>query len=111
MIADFDDVDLDLIGTFEAGGMTIEVVDPVTDYAELMETLFDFDAIRSLVAGGFKVAFDAMHAVTGPYATEILVRRLGVQTRHWSSMPRRSRILAVTTPIPTWFTQRRFMIS
>jgi phosphoglucomutase len=54
MIADFDDVDLDLIGTFEAGGMTIEVVDPVTDYAELMETLFDFDAIRSLVAGGFK---------------------------------------------------------
>jgi phosphoglucomutase len=78
MIADFDDVDLDLIGTFEAGGMTIEVVDPVTDYAELMETLFDFDAIRSLVAGGFKVAFDAMHAVTGPYATEILVRRLGV---------------------------------
>jgi phosphoglucomutase len=78
MIADFDDVDLDLIGTFEAGGMTIEVVDPVTDYAELMETLFDFDAIRSLVAGGFSVAFDAMHAVTGPYATEILVRRLGV---------------------------------
>jgi phosphoglucomutase len=79
MIADFDDVDLDLIGTFEAGGMTIEVVDPVTDYAELMETLFDFDAIRSLVAGGFNVAFDAMHAVTGPYATEILVRRLGVR--------------------------------
>jgi phosphoglucomutase len=47
-------VDLDLIGTFEAGGMTIEVVDPVTDYAELMETLFDFDAIRSLIAGGFQ---------------------------------------------------------
>ena len=77
-IADFDDVDLDRIGTFEAGGMTIEVVDPVTDYAELMETLFDFDAIRALVSGGFSVAFDAMHAVTGPYATEILVRRLGV---------------------------------
>ena len=77
-IADFDDVDLDRIGSFEAGGMTIEVVDPVTDYAELMQTLFDFDAIRALVAGGFSVAFDAMHAVTGPYATEILVRRLGV---------------------------------
>lgn len=77
-IADFADVDLDRIGTFEAGGMTIEVVDPVTDYAELMETLFDFDAIRALVSGGFRVAFDAMHAVTGPYATEILVRRLGV---------------------------------
>ncbi|GAB5460433.1 alpha-D-glucose phosphate-specific phosphoglucomutase [Hoeflea alexandrii] len=78
MIADFDDVDLDLIGTFEAGGMTIEVVDPVSDYADLMETLFDFDAIRTMVAGGFKVAFDAMHAVTGPYASEILVRRIGV---------------------------------
>ncbi len=58
--------------------MTIEVVDPVADYAELMETLFDFDAMRALVAGGFQVTFDAMHAVTGPYAREILVRRLGV---------------------------------
>lgn len=78
MIADFDDVDLDRIGTFQAGGMIIEVVDPVSDYADLMESLFDFDAMRSLIAGGFKVAFDAMHAVTGPYANEILVRRLGV---------------------------------
>jgi phosphoglucomutase len=77
-IADFDNVDLDQIGRFEADGMTIEVVDPVTDYADLMETLFDFDAIRKLVDGGFKVAFDAMHAVTGPYARDILVRRLGV---------------------------------
>ncbi|MBC7281483.1 alpha-D-glucose phosphate-specific phosphoglucomutase [Hoeflea sp.] len=77
-IADFDDVDLDELGTFEGGGMTIEVVDPVADYAELMETLFDFGAIRALVSGGFRVAFDAMHAVTGPYASEILVRRLGV---------------------------------
>lgn len=78
MIADFDDVDLDKIGVFEAGGMSIEVVDPVADYADLMETLFDFDAIRKLVDDGFKVAFDAMHAVTGPYAREILVKRLGV---------------------------------
>lgn len=77
-IADFGDVDLDQIGVFEAGGMTIEVVDPVADYAELMETLFDFDAIRALVNDGFRVAFDAMHAVTGPYASEILMRRLGV---------------------------------
>ena len=77
-IADFGDVDLDQIGVFEAGGMTIEVVDPVADYAELMESLFDFDAIRALVNDGFRVAFDAMHAVTGPYASEILVRRLGV---------------------------------
>ena len=77
-IADFDNVDLDQIGTFKADGMTIEVVDPVTDYADLMETLFDFAAIRAFVKEGFKVAFDAMHAVTGPYASEILVRRLGV---------------------------------
>lgn len=77
LIADFDDVDLDRIGTFEAGGMTIEVIDPVTDYAELMETLFDFDAICAMIAGGFRATFDAMHAVTGPYAKEILVRRLG----------------------------------
>mgnify|MGYP005988866283 CR=1 FL=1 len=78
MIADSDDVDLDRIGTFEACGITIEIVDPVTDYADLMETLFDFDAMHTLVSGGFRVAFDAMHAVTGPYAREILVRRLGV---------------------------------
>jgi phosphoglucomutase len=77
LIADFDDTDLDQIGTFEVDGMVIEVIDPVSDYAELMETLFDFDAIRALIAGGFKVTFDAMHAVTGPYAKEILVRRLG----------------------------------
>jgi phosphoglucomutase len=55
----------------------VEVVDPVADYADLMETLFDFDAIRSLIVDGFQITFDAMHAVTGPYAREILVSRLG----------------------------------
>jgi phosphoglucomutase len=54
LIADFDDADLDQIGTFEVDGMVIEVIDPVSDYAELMETLFDFDAIRALIAGGFQ---------------------------------------------------------
>lgn len=77
LIADFDDVDLDRIGSVQAGDMSVDVVDPVADYAGLMETLFDFEAIRGLIADGFKVAFDAMHAVTGPYAKEILVRRLG----------------------------------
>ena len=76
-IAEFGPVDLDRTGSFEAGGMTIEVIDPVADYAALMETLFDFAAIRKLFAGGFRMAFDAMHAVTGPYAKEILERRLG----------------------------------
>ncbi|MEQ8306217.1 MAG: alpha-D-glucose phosphate-specific phosphoglucomutase [Hoeflea sp.] len=77
-IAMFNDVDLDETGTFDAGGLTIEVIDPVADYADLMESLFDFDAIQAMIASGFKVTFDAMHAVTGPYAKEILVQRLGV---------------------------------
>ena len=76
-IADVDAVDLDKLGTFEVGGIKVEVVDPVTDYAELMESLFDFDALRALFKSGFRMRFDAMHAVTGPYAKEILERRLG----------------------------------
>jgi phosphoglucomutase len=76
-IADISEVDLDQIRTFDAGGMTVEVIDPVKDYAELMESLFDFEAIRALFKGGFRMAFDAMHAVTGPYAKEILENRLG----------------------------------
>ena len=71
------DVDLATIGASALGGMAIEVVDPVTDYAALMESLFDFGAIRAMFAGGFRMCFDAMHAVTGPYATEIFERRLG----------------------------------
>ncbi|NTS63961.1 alpha-D-glucose phosphate-specific phosphoglucomutase [Sphingomonas sp. HHU CXW] len=72
--ADTPDIDLDTLGEVQVAGMTVEVVDPVADYAELMETLFDFDAIR---ASKLTMAFDAMSAVTGPYATEILERRLG----------------------------------
>ncbi|MGF7147231.1 phosphoglucomutase [Sphingomonas zeicaulis] len=74
---DTPDVDLDAIGTQNVAGMAVEVIDPVTDYAELMETLFDFDAIRALLGTGFTISFDAMSAVTGPYATEIFERRLG----------------------------------
>ncbi|EHK53656.1 alpha-D-glucose phosphate-specific phosphoglucomutase [Allomesorhizobium alhagi] len=77
LIADIGLVDLDRLGFVDAGGMEVEVVDPVADYAELMETLFDFDAIRTMFKGGFRMAFDAMHAVTGPYAKEILEKRLG----------------------------------
>ncbi|WP_424943953.1 alpha-D-glucose phosphate-specific phosphoglucomutase [Aliiroseovarius crassostreae] len=68
---------INLCGTTRLGAMEVEVVDPVEDYAALMEELFDFDAIRSLFANGFTLRFDAMHAVTGPYATKILVNRLG----------------------------------
>lgn len=71
------DIDLDAIGANVVGGMVVEVIDPVADYAALMESLFDFAAIRHAVASGFTMAFDAMHAVTGPYAVEILERRLG----------------------------------
>ena len=76
-ITDAADIDLDAIGTAELGGLVVEIVDPVTDYADLMETLFDFDAIRAMFASGVRMVFDAMHAVTGPYAIEILERRLG----------------------------------
>ncbi len=71
------DVDLDRPGLTGLGGMQVEVIDPVADYAELMESLFDFAAIRELLAGGFSLCFDAMHAVTGPYAKEIIEGRLG----------------------------------
>ncbi len=59
------------------GGMIVDVVDPVADYATLMESLFDFPAIAQMFATGFRMRFDAMCAVTGPYGTEILERRLG----------------------------------
>ena len=71
-------VALGTLGETLHGTMVVEVVDPVTDYAALMESLFDFGAIRALLTGGdFRLRFDAMHAITGPYATEILERRLG----------------------------------
>jgi phosphoglucomutase len=76
-ILDAVDVDLGKLGEFKLGGLTVEVVDPVTDYARLMETLVDFDRIRKMFASGFRMRFDAMHAVTGPYAKEILENRLG----------------------------------
>jgi phosphoglucomutase len=72
------DVNLDQIGTSKLGEMTVEVIDSVSDYAELMESLFDFDRIRQLLASGqFRLCVDSMHAVTGPYAHAILEQRLG----------------------------------
>ncbi|PRY89458.1 alpha-D-glucose phosphate-specific phosphoglucomutase [Donghicola tyrosinivorans] len=76
-IVETQDADLSTLGESKMGDMVIEIVDPVTDYAALMETLIDFDAIRKMIAGGFRIRFDAMHAVTGPYAKEILENRLG----------------------------------
>jgi phosphoglucomutase len=71
------DVDLGTLGETRLGDMAVEVVDPVADYARLMESLFDFAAIRALLESGFTLRFDAMHAITGPYAREILENRLG----------------------------------
>ncbi|WP_323013933.1 alpha-D-glucose phosphate-specific phosphoglucomutase [Devosia sp.] len=74
---DTPDIDLDRLGAQKVGDMVVEVIDPVADYAALMQTLFDFDAIRELFASGFRMTFDAMHAVTGPYAHAILEGLLG----------------------------------
>ncbi len=71
------DVALDVIGETDLAGMKVQVIDAVTDYAELMESLFDFSAIKDLLASDFRMKFDAMHAVTGPYAQEIFIKRLG----------------------------------
>ena len=72
------ELDIDTLGDGKLGKMRIEVLDPVADYADLMASLFDFEAIRRLFASGkFRMKLDAMHAVTGPYATEILENRLG----------------------------------
>ncbi len=76
-ILEVDDIALERIGTTQIGEMQVEVIDPVTDYAELMQSIFDFDAISELLSGDFRMAFDAMHAVTGPYARVILEEMLG----------------------------------
>ncbi len=71
------DVDLGRLGETKVGDATVEIVDPVANYAKLMRSLFDFDAIAKLFAGGFRMKFDAMHAITGPYAKAILEDELG----------------------------------
>ncbi len=77
-IVDAPDVDIDRVGSAQVDGMQVDVIDSVSDYAALMESLFDFDGIRQLFASGrFRMCFDAMHAVTGPYARAILEDRLG----------------------------------
>jgi phosphoglucomutase len=76
-ILDAADVDLQAVGSSRLGDMVVEVVDPVADYADLMETLFDFPALRAMFAGEFRMRMESMCAVTGPYAVEIFENRLG----------------------------------
>ena len=71
------DFDLDALGTTRLGAQTIEIIDPVADYAALMQKLFDFERIRALFKSGFRLKFDAMSAVTGPYASRIFEDMLG----------------------------------
>ena len=75
---DHSDIDLDSLGEQYLGDMKVTIIDPVNDYAQLMESLFNFDAIRNLISSGkFEFSFDAMHAITGPYAIEIFENQLG----------------------------------
>jgi phosphoglucomutase len=77
-ILEASDLDLDRLGETKLGDTVVEVIDSVADYAELMGSLFDFDRIKLLLESpDFSLRFDGMHAVTGPYAQEILVDRLG----------------------------------
>jgi len=79
-IAEIPHVDIDHLGETRLGEMSVEVIDPVADYETLMESLFDFDRIHALFnSGHFHMRFDAMHAVTGPYAVRILENRLGAE--------------------------------
>lgn len=89
-IADEAAIDIATLGTFNIGECQVDVIDPVAAYETLMQDLFDFDAISSLFASGFRICFDAMHAVTGPYATRILEGTLGA--------PKGSVINAVPSP-------------
>ncbi|WP_442754377.1 alpha-D-glucose phosphate-specific phosphoglucomutase [Methylocystis sp. JAN1] len=76
-IEDAPDVDIDALGAAQIGAMRVEIVDSVANYAALMQTLFDFDRIRDAFRAGFTMKFDAMSAVTGPYAKVILEGMLG----------------------------------
>lgn len=69
--------DLDSLGEFQIEETTVEVIDSIDAYEALMAELFDFEAMRALIASGFRIRFDAMHAVTGPYAKRIFEQTLG----------------------------------
>jgi phosphoglucomutase len=71
---------LDRLATTQLGPMIVQIIDPVADYAGLMEQIFDFDRLRDLFRSGFRLQFDAMHAATGPYAREVFEHRLGAPT-------------------------------
>lgn len=101
-ILDAEDVPIAAPGSATLAGMAVTIVDPVADYADLMEQLFDFDRIRAMINGGFTILFDAMHAITGPYATEILEHRLGAQGAVINGTPLPDFGGGHPDPNPTW---------
>jgi phosphoglucomutase len=76
-VLEVEDLDLERLGETRLGDTVVEIVDPVADYAELMASLFDFERIAALFESGFRIRYDGMSAITGPYARAILERRLG----------------------------------
>ncbi|MFQ5469466.1 MAG: alpha-D-glucose phosphate-specific phosphoglucomutase [Gammaproteobacteria bacterium] len=77
-IARADDIPLGEVGDLQLDNTTVTIIDPINDYANLMESIFDFGRIKAMFASGsFSMCFDAMHAITGPYAKEIIEERLG----------------------------------
>ena len=79
-----EDIDISKLGTYEYCGMQIEVIDPLKDYVEMMQNIFDFTAIKQMFANGFTMRFDAMNAVTGPYAIEIFEERTPLPSNYKS---------------------------
>ena len=71
------DLDLSRLAETRLGDTAVEIVDPVADYQELMAQLFDFERIAALFESGFRIRYDGMSAITGPYAQAILEQRLG----------------------------------
>ncbi|GGE43002.1 alpha-D-glucose phosphate-specific phosphoglucomutase [Actibacterium pelagium] len=100
---DTEDLDLSAIGETSVGQMNVTIVDPVTDYQEMMEDLFDFKAISDLFNSGFRMRFDAMHAITGPYAKAILEGRVGApEGTVMNSVPKEDFGGGHPDPNPTW---------
>ncbi|MBS3951636.1 MAG: alpha-D-glucose phosphate-specific phosphoglucomutase [Methylomicrobium sp.] len=79
-IADLPEINLDVVGTQQIDQLIIDIIDPVADYAELMESIFDFELLKQSIGSGYlSLRFDAMHAITGPYAKTILEELLGAK--------------------------------
>jgi phosphoglucomutase len=97
------DLDLAIIGKTRLGDMEVTIIDPVSDYQDLMAQIFDFKSIRALFSSGFRIRFDAMHAITGPYATAILEEALGAPAGSViNAVPRPDFGGGHPDPNPTW---------